>query len=240
METKTNIQARTYVDEGLRQYMLKVYNYMTGGLCLTALTAYLIAHTPALFRLFFSISANGGIGLSGFGWLCFLAPLIMVFAFGWVLNRGTLAQVQGMFWGFSAIMGISLTPILMAYTGASVARVFLITAATFGGMSIYGYTTKKDLTGIGSFLIMGLWGLIAASIVNLFMHSTGLSYAVSIISVIIFTGLTAFDTQAIRQMYYEQDSADMIGRKAVRGALNLYLDFINIFISLMNLMGERR
>ena len=128
----------------------------------------------------------------------------------------------------------------MAYTGASVARVFLITAATFGGMSIYGYTTKKDLTGIGSFFIMGLWGLIAASIVNLFMHSTGLSYAVSIISVIIFTGLTAFDTQAIRQMYYEQDSADMIGRKAVRGALNLYLDFINIFISLMNLMGERR
>lgn len=240
METKTNVQTKAYVDEGLRQYMLKVYNYMAGGLSLTALTAYLIAYTPALFRLFFSVSANGGVGLSAFGWLCFLAPLIMVFAFGWVLNRGTLGQVQGMFWGFSAVMGLSLTPILMAYTGASVARVFLITAATFGGMSLYGYTTKKDLTGIGSFLIMGLWGLIIASIVNLFMRSTGLSYAVSIISVIIFTGLTAFDTQAIRQMYYEQDSSDMIGRKAIRGALNLYLDFINIFISLMNLMGERR
>ncbi len=240
METKTNVQTKAYVDEGLRQYMLKVYNYMAGGLSLTALTAYLIAYTPALFRLFFSISANGSVGLSAFGWLCFLAPLIMVFAFSWVLNRGTLGQVQAMFWGFSAVMGLSLTPILMAYTGASVARVFLITAATFGGMSLYGYTTKKDLTGIGSFLIMGLWGLIIASIVNLFMRSTGLSYAVSIISVIIFTGLTAFDTQVIRQMYYEQDSSDMIGRKAIRGALNLYLDFINIFISLMNLMGERR
>lgn len=240
METKTNVQAKTYVDEGLRQYMLKVYNYMAGGLCLTALTAYLVAYTPALFRLFFSVSTNGAVDLSAFGWLCFLAPLIMVFAFGWVLNRGSLAQVQGLFWGFSAVMGLSLTPILMAYTGASVTRVFLITAATFGSMSLYGYTTKKDLTGIGSFLIMGLWGLIIASIVNLFMRSTGLSYAVSVVSVIVFTGLTAFDTQVIRQMYYEQDSADMVGRKAVRGALNLYLDFINIFISLMNLMGERR
>lgn len=240
METKTNIRAGTYIDEGLRQYMLKVYNYMAGGLSLTALTAYLIAYTPSLLRLFFSVSANGAVGLSAFGWLCLLAPLIMVFAFGWVLNRGTLAQVQGMFWGFSAIMGLSLTPVLMAYTGASVARVFLITAATFGGMSIYGYATKKDLTGIGSFLIMGLWGLIIASIVNIFMHSTGLSYAVSIISVIIFTGLTAFDTQVIRQTYYEQDSSDMVGRKAIRGALELYLDFINIFISLMRLMGERR
>lgn len=240
MEIKTNIQTKTYVDEGLRQYMLKVYNYMTGGLCLTALTAWLVAYTPALFRLFFSVSPEGAVGLSAFGWLCLFAPLIMVFAFGWVLNRGSLAQVQGLFWGFSAIMGLSLTPILIAYTGTSVARVFLITAATFGGMSIYGYTTKKDLTGIGSFLIMGLWGLIIASIVNLFMRSTGLSYAVSIISVLIFTGLTAFDTQTIRQTYYMQDSADMAGRKAIRGALSLYLDFINIFISLMNLMGERR
>ncbi len=240
METKTNVQAKAYVDEGLRQYMLKVYNYMAGGLCLTALTAYLIAYTPALFRLFFSVSANGAVGLSAFGWLCFLAPLIMVFAFGWVLNRGSLAQVQGMFWGFSAVMGLSLTPILMAYTGASVARVFLISAAMFGGMSLYGYTTKKDLTGVGSFLIMGLWGLIIASVINIFMKSPGMSYAVSVIAVIVFTGLTAYDTQVIRQMYYEQDSSDTISRKAIRGALSLYLDFINMFIALMNLLGQRR
>lgn len=239
METKTKVQAQAYVDEGLRQYMLKVYNYMTGGLCITALMAYLVANT-SLVRLFFSIGADGAASMSGFGWLCFFAPLIMVFAFGWVLNKGTLAQVQGMFWGFSAVMGLSLTPILMAYTGASVARVFLITAAMFGGMSLYGYTTKKDLSAMGSFMIMGVWGLIIASIINIFFQSPGLSYAISVIAVIAFTGLTAYDTQAIRQMYYEQDSSDMIGRKAIRGALSLYLDFINIFVALMNLMGERR
>lgn len=240
METKTNVQSQTYVDEGLRQYMLKVYNYMAAGLCITALSAYLVSSIPALFRLFFSISANGAVGLSALGWLALFAPLIMVFAFGWVLNRGSLAQVQGMFWGFSAVMGISLTPILIAYTGASVARIFLITAAMFGAMSIYGYTTKKDLTGMGSFLIMGVWGLIIASLVNIFLQSPGLSYAVSVVAVLAFTGLTAYDTQTIRQMYYQDASSDISGRMAIRGALSLYLDFINIFIALMNLFGDRR
>lgn len=240
METKTNVQSQTYVDEGLRQYMLKVYNYMAGGLCITALSAYLVASIPALFRLFFSVSANGMVGLSALGWLALFAPLIMVFAFGWVLNRGSIGQVQGMFWGFSAVMGISLTPILIAYTGASVARIFLITAAMFGAMSIYGYTTKKDLTGMGSFLIMGVWGIIIASLVNLFFQSPGLSYAVSVIAVLAFTGLTAYDTQTIRQMYYQEANSDITGRMAIRGALSLYLDFINIFIALMNLFGDRR
>lgn len=240
METKTNVQAQSYVDEGLRQYMLKVYNYMSAGLCITALSAYLISATPALFRIFFSVAPNGVVGLSGLGWLALFAPLIMVFAFGWVLNKGTLAQVQGMFWGFSAVMGISLTPILVAYTGASVARVFLITAAMFGGMSIYGYTTKKDLTGMGSFLIMGVWGIIIASIINMFMQSPGLSYAISIITVIAFTGLTAYDTQNIRQIYYQNDSSDTASRKAISGALSLYLDFINMFIAMMRLFGDRR
>ena len=238
METKVNVQAKTYVDEGLRQYMLKVYNYMAGGLCLTALAAYLVANT-SLIRLFFSVTPQG-VTMSGLGWLFLFAPLLMVFAFGWVLQRGTLQQVQAMFWGFSAVMGISLTPVLMAYTGASVTRVFLITAAMFGGMSLYGYTTKKDLSAMGSFLIMGVWGLVIASIINIFFQSPGLSYAVSIIGVLVFTGLTAYDTQTIRQIYYSADSEDTIGRKAISGALSLYLDFINMFIYLLRLMGDRR
>ena len=238
METKVNVQAKTYVDEGLRQYMLKVYNYMAGGLCLTALAAYLVANT-SLIRLFFSVTPQG-VTMSGLGWLFLFAPLLMVFAFGWVLQRGTLQQVQAMFWSFSAVMGISLTPVLMAYTGASVTRVFLITAAMFGGMSLYGYTTKKDLSAMGSFLIMGVWGLVIASIINIFFQSPGLSYAVSIIGVLVFTGLTAYDTQTIRQIYYSADSEDTIGRKAISGALSLYLDFINMFIYLLRLMGDRR
>ena len=238
METKVNAQAKTYVDEGLRQYMLKVYNYMAGGLCLTALAAYLVANT-SLIRLFFTVTPQGA-SMSGLGWLFLFAPLIMTFAFGWVVQRGTLQQVKAMFWGFSAVMGVSLTPILLAYTGASVTRVFLITAAMFGGMSLYGYTTKKDLSGMGSFLIMGVWGLIIASLVNLFFQSPGLSYAVSVIGVLIFTGLAAYDTQAVRQIYYGSDNEDTIGRKAIVGALNLYLDFINMFIYLLRLMGDRR
>ena len=238
METKVKTQAKTYVDEGLRQYMLKVYNYMSGGLCLTALAAYIVANT-SLIRLFFNITPQGA-SMSGLGWLFLFAPLIMVFAFGWVVQKGSLQQVQTMFWAFSAVMGVSLTPILLAYTGASVARVFLITAAMFGGMSIYGYTTKKDLSSMGSFLMMGVWGLIIASVVNLFFQSPGMSYAISIIGVLVFTGLAAYDTQAVRQIYYGSDNEDTIGRKAIVGALNLYLDFINMFIYLLRLMGDRR
>ena len=238
METKVKTQAKTYVDEGLRQYMLKVYNYMSGGLCLTALAAYIVANT-SLIRLFFNITPQG-VSMSGLGWLFLFAPLIMVFAFGWVVQRGSLQQVQTMFWAFSAVMGVSLTPILLVYTGASVARVFLITAAMFGGMSIYGYTTKKDLSSMGSFLMMGVWGLIIASVVNLFFQSPGMSYAISVIGVLVFTGLAAYDTQAVRQIYYGSDNEDIIGRKAIMGALNLYMDFINMFIYLLRLMGDRR
>lgn len=164
----------------------------------------------------------------------------MVFAFGWVLMKGTAAQVQGVFWGFAAIMGASLAPIILMYTGASVTRIFLITAAMFGGMSIYGYVTKRDLTAVGSFMIMGVWGIIIASIVNLFLKSPGLYYAISFLSVIAFTVLTAYDTQKIRQLYMEQDSSDTMTRKAISGALALYMDFINIFIALLNLFGDRR
>ncbi len=235
----TKTQTQTIVDEGLKDYMLKVYNFMAGGLAVTALAAFLCLNTP-LIRIFFSINAAGQVSMSALGWLILFAPLIMVFAFSWVLNRGTTQQIQMVFWGFSAVMGLSLTPTLLAYTGASVARIFLITAAMFGSMSIYGYTTKKDLTSMGSFMIMGVWGIVIASIVNIFLASPGLSYAISVLAVIAFTALTAYDTQKIRQIYMSYDDGDTLTRKAIAGALELYLDFINMFLALLRLFGDRR
>lgn len=236
METKTYTPAveRTGIDEGLRSYMLKVYNYMAGGLVLTALAAWATLNTP-LFNLFFTKT-----GLSFFGWVIFLAPLLMVFLFNWVVMRGSLAQVQSVFWIFSALMGMSLSPIMLIYTASSMTRVFLITAGTFGAMSIYGYTTKRDLTGLGSFMIMGLWGVIIASIVNIFLKSPAMYYALSYISVAIFVGLTAYDTQKIRAIYMSSDTDDTLMRKVVAGALELYLDFINLFLNLLRIMGNRR
>ncbi len=242
METKTYTSAveRSGVDEGLRGFMLKVYNYMAGGLCMTALVAYLIANT-SLITLFFNINPTTGTpGLSILGWLAFISPLIMVFVFNWAVMRGSSKQVQGVFWGFAALMGASLTPIVLAYTASSMARVFLITAGTFGAMSLYGYTTKRDLTGMGSFMIMGLWGVIIASIVNLFMQSTAFDYALSYIAIAIFVGLTAYDTQTIRNIYASSDTEDSATRKAVAGALSLYMDFINLFLNLLRIMGDRR
>ena len=236
METKTYTSAveRAGVDEGLRSFMLKVYNYMAGGLVLTALSAYATVNTP-LFNLFFNQS-----GLTGFGWLVFLAPLLLVFVFNSVVRRGTIGQVQAVFWGFSALMGASLAPVMLMYTASSMTRVFLITAGTFGAMSIYGYTTKRDLTGVGSFMIMGLWGVIIASIVNIFLKSPAMYYVLSYISVAIFVGLTAYDTQKIRSVYMASDVEDTMTRKAVAGALELYLDFINLFLSLLRILGNRR
>ncbi len=240
-ETVATASSRLHVDEGLRQYMMKVYNYMSGGLCVTALVAFLLMNNPSIASLFFTLSPAGGIiGLSGLGWLALFAPFLMVFGLNWVISRGTMAQVQATFWSFAAVMGISLTPTIMAYTGASVTRIFLITAAMFGGMSLYGYTTKKSLTTMGSFLIMGVWGLVIAMLINMFVQSSGLYYALSALSVLIFTGLTAYDTQNIRQIYLESDHSDGNSRRAVYGALSLYLDFINIFISLLNLFAERK
>ena len=202
---------------------------------LTALAAWVVANTSLINLMF---SAQGG--MSVLGWLFLLAPLVVVFAFGWVVARGTLAQVKGTFIAYSALMGISLAPIFMVYTGASMARVFLITAGMFGGMSLYGYVTKRDLTSVGSFLKMGLWGVIIAMLVNLFLRSSALDFALSIVSVFVFVGLTAYDTQKIREIYMSADSTDVQGRKVVVGALNLYLDFINLFLALLRLMGDRR
>lgn len=230
--------AASVVDQGLRAFMIKVYNFMAGGLAATALAAYITVNTP-LIGLFFTATPNGYV-MSALGWLALLAPLAMIFGFGWVLNRGTAKQVSMVFWGFSALMGISLAPILLAYTGASVTRIFLITAAMFGGMSLYGYTAKKDLTSMGSFMIMGLWGIIIAAIINLFMQSPGLYYAISFISVIVFTGLTAYDTQKIRNMYAHFDDSEIAAKKAISGALSLYMDFINLFLAMLRLFGDRR
>ncbi len=230
----------TVVNEGLRQYLMKVFNYMAGGLCITALVSWLMVSNPSILRIFYNITPQGA-SLSGFGWLAFLAPLVIVFAFGWVINRGTAAQVKGVFWLYSALMGVSLCPILLLYTGESITRVFLITAATFGAMSLYGYTTKRDLSGMGSFLFMGLIGIIIASLVNaFFLKSSGMSYAISFISVLVFTGLTAYDIQNIKAMYADYEDSETASKKAVAGALSLYLDFINIFIHLLQLIGDRK
>ena len=224
------------IDQGLREYMLKIYNYMAGGLTATALAAYLVITNPSIFRLFFNET-----GYTGFGYLALFAPLILIFAFNWILKSGTLSQVRNMFWGYSLLMGVSLAPIFLVYTGASIARVFLITAATFGSLSIYGYTTKKDLGGFGNFLFIGLIGVIIASIVNIFMNSSGLDYALSYVTVFIFAGLTTYDTQKLKSIYYSYNmSYDDQGKAAITGALSLYLDFINMFMALLRLLGDRR
>ena len=168
------------------------------------------------------------------------APLLMVFAFMGMINRCSMGTLQLMFWGYCLVMGMSLSDILLMYSGASITRVLLITAATFGTMSLYGYTTKRDLTQIGSFLYMGLIGVIIASIVNIFMKSSGLYYALSYISVAVFVGLTAYDMQKLKSLYYQLGGEEARGRAAISGALSLYLDFINLFLSLLRIMGDRR
>ena len=229
------------IDEGLRQYMIKIFNYMGAGLCITALAAWIVVNTPLLTMMYSINEQAHTASLSALGWIITLAPLALVFAFGAMANRASASKLLLMFFGFSAIMGMSCANILISYSGASITRVFLITAATFGAMSLYGYTTKRDLTGIGSFMYMGLWGVIIASIVNIFMQSSGLYYAISYISVAVFVGLTAYDMQNLKSLYYgvgaDEESRNKV---AISGALNLYLDFINLFLSLLRLMGDRR
>jgi uncharacterized protein len=218
------------IDAGLRQYMLRVYNYMTGGLALTGLVAYVVGTDPTMFRAVYGTPA---------AWLVMLAPLAIVFAYSFAIQRMSAGLAQVLFWAFAALMGLSLSYIFVVYAHASIARVFFITAATFAGMSLYGYTTRRDLTGLGSFLFMGLFGLIIASVVNLFLASSALDFAISVIGVLIFTGLTAYDTQQIKSMYSELDEAGVATKKAVMGALRLYLDFINLFLMLLRLFGNR-
>ena len=227
----TTTKSEAQVDQGLRSYMLRVYNYMATGLGLTGLTAYFVAITPSLFNAIYGTPLY---------WLVALAPLGFVFYLSARLHKISFATAQTVFWIFSGVMGLSMAYIFIAFTGASIARVFFITAGTFAGMSLYGYTTKKDLTGWGSFLFMGLIGIIIAMIVNIFLQSGMLSFIISCVGVLVFVGLTAYDTQRIKEMYYASDHPEISGKKAIMGALKLYLDFINLFIMLLHLFGQRR
>ena len=239
--TKTTDQV--VIDEGLRAYMLKVYNYMTTGLLLTGLVAYFFGKasivTNELGQIFYT---SIGVMLfdSPLKWVVMLAPLGFVFYLSARINKMSVSSAQITFWIFSAIMGLSLASIFIVYTQASIARVFFISSGTFAAMSLYGYTTKKDLTKLGGFLFMGLIGIIIASLVNLFFQSSALHFAISVIGVLVFVGLTAYDTQSIKNMYYAGDSESVGGKKALMGALRLYLDFINLFIMLLRLFGQRR
>ena len=231
----TRAGARTaQIDAGLRAHMNKVYGTMSVGMLLTFLAAWAVGTNAALFNALFT----------GFvRYLVMFAPLIMVFAFGAVINKLSAAAAQLFFYTFSAVMGVSISYIFVVFTAFSIAQVFLITSISFAGLSLWGYTTKKDISGWGSFLIMGLIGLIVASIINLFLGSPAIMFAISVIGVLIFAGLTAYDTQDIKNDYIahaQHGDSEWLGKSAVMGALRLYLDFINMFIMLLSLLGNRQ
>jgi FtsH-binding integral membrane protein len=232
------------VDQGLRQYMLKVYNWMALGLALTGAVAFAVISVDGLREIFFTVGRTAagtvGVQLTILGWVALFAPLALVFFFSFRLHAMSAATAQGVFWFYAALMGLSLAPTVFVYTATSVAKVFFISAAMFGAMSVWGYTTKRDLSGFGNFLIMGVIGILIAIIVNLFLQSSALSFAISILGVLIFVGLTAYDTQKIKQMYDASDDGETMTKKGILGALNLYLDFINIFVFLLQLLGARK
>jgi FtsH-binding integral membrane protein len=237
--------AKTAVwDAGLRAYMLKVYNYMATGVLLTGIISVisfkLSADINASGQIIALTSYGNAIFNSGLKWLVMLAPLAVILYMSFGINKMSTSKAQTVFWIFTILMGLSLSWVLIVFTGVSVARVFFITSATFGAMSIYGYTTKRDLTKLGSFLMMGLIGIIIASLVNIFLKSTMMHFVISILGVLIFVGLTAYDTQKIKNMYSASDAIEVSGKKAIMGALTLYLDFINLFIMLLRLFGQRR
>lgn len=219
------------IDVGLRNYMLRVYNLMGMGLALTGVVAFLISSSPAAVQLLFGTPLK---------WVVMLAPLAMVFFMSFKIESMKASTAQTLFWAYAALMGASLATVFLVFTGASVARTFFITAAAFGGLSLYGYTTKRDLSAFGTFLVMGLIGLIIASIVNIFLASSALQFVISAAGVLIFAGLTAWDTQKIKEMYWEADGAEVAAKKAIMGALTLYLDFINLFMFMLQFLGVRR
>jgi uncharacterized protein len=231
------------VDQGLRSYMLRVYNYMGIGLVVTGLVAY-FTYTQSFIEQNGHIAGLTPLGNALYGsplqWVIMLAPLAFVLVLSFGITKLSVPVTQLLFWVFAAVMGLSLASIFAVYTGGSIAQVFFISAATFGAMSLYGYTTKRDLTKIGSFLIMGLIGVIIASVVNIFLHSSGLSFAISIVGVLVFVGLTAWDTQKIKESYNVGFGADVLAKGAIMGALSLYLDFINLFLMLLRIFGSQR
>jgi FtsH-binding integral membrane protein len=234
----TGVQTGADIDQGLRAYMLRVYNYMALALAITGIAAFSTFH----------LAVQGG-QLTPFGsllftsplkWVVMLAPLAMVFFLSFRINSMSVGAAQLTFWIYSALMGLSLSSIFLVFTAQSITQTFFVTAASFGALSLYGYTTKRDLSPIGSFLIMGLFGVIIASLVNIWLKSDAMSFIISIVGVLVFAGLTAWDTQKIKEMYSAADDEQSAGRKAVMGALSLYLDFINLFLMLLRLFGSRR
>ena len=223
------------IDAGLRAHMIRVYNYMAAGVALTGVVAWLTFSTAASNPALAQVIYTGPLM-----WVLVLAPLGLVFALSFGINRLSVPTALTLFFLYAGLLGLSLSSIFLIYTGQSITQVFFISAATFGAMSLYGYTTQRDLTGLGSFMFMGLIGIIIASLVNVFLQSNGLGWAISVIGVLVFVGLTAYDTQAIKEMYSAMDDGTVAGRKAVMGALRLYLDFINLFLMLLRLFGDRR
>lgn len=236
-------------DAGLRAYMLRVYNYMAIGVAITGVLALLTSMMATTTDPSMAAAEMGNgtmltsLGVALYGsplkWVVMLAPLGFVFFLSARINKMSASSAQMTFWAFAALMGVSLSSIFIVYTGNSIARVFFISAASFGALSLFGYTTKKDLSAWGSFLFMGLIGIIIASLVNLFLASSALQFAISVVGVLVFAGLTAYDTQQIKQMYAAVDDSEVAGKKAIMGALRLYLDFINLFIMLLSLFGNR-
>lgn len=238
---QTPSQSRADIDVGLRDYMMSVYRYMGMGLAMTGAIAYLIFSLSV-------VEVNGQMMATSLGatlfnsplkWVIMLAPLGVVFYLSARINAMSASTAQMAFWVYAALNGVSFATIFMVFTGMSIAKVFLITACMFGAMSVWGYTTKRDLTGMGSFLFMGLIGIVIASIVNIFLASDAMSFVISIVGVLVFTGLTAYDTQSIKEEYYAGDSSELAAKKAIMGALRLYLDFINLFIMMLQLFGNR-
>ena len=230
--TMTRSQAEAaQIDTGLRAHMLRVYNYMASGVALTGIVAMAASSSPALMNAIFGTPLM---------WVVMLAPLAFVMVLSFGIHRLSLFASQALFWLFAAVMGLSLSTIFLIYTGESIARVFFITAAAFGALSLYGYTTKRDISGWGSFLFMGLIGIIIAGVVNLFMQSSAMQFAISVIGVLVFAGLTAYDTQKIKNEYSELHDYETSGKLAFMGALRLYLDFINLMMMMLHLFGNRR
>jgi uncharacterized protein len=235
------------IDAGLRAYMIRVYNYMAAGVALTGVVAWFAYQAAGGDQI--QVIGHQVTGVTAFGaaifsgplmWVLLLAPLGLVMLLSFGINRLSAGTALTVFFVYAALLGLSLASIFLVYTHVSIARVFFISAATFGATSLYGYTTQRDLSSLGSFMFMGLIGIIIASVVNIFLRSTGLDWAISVIGVLVFVGLTAYDTQSIKEMYDVNDDGSVTGRKAVMGALRLYLDFINLFLMLLRLFGDRR
>jgi len=218
------------IDQGLRAYMISVYQFMALGVGLTGLVAYWVSQTPAIYEPIFN---------SGLVWVAMLAPVGLVLLLSFGINRMSAGTAQLVFWAYAALNGVALATIFLVYPMGDIARVFFISAATFGALSLYGYTTPRSLSAWGSFLFMGLVGVFIAVIVNIFLQSSALDFAISVIGVLVFAGLTAYDTQQIKEMYLEGDDSQTMGKKAIMGALRLYLDFINLFLMLLRLLGNR-